>query len=927
MEDIAINSSIQDIIDLDPFDGAMVAETISLRAPLIGFGANTSLLPTHVNITINYTNTSRDINNESSITIYKCSTWSYTSRTCSSSWEALDIGNLSVVANEIWSNSTSFSAYMVTEASCGDGTCSSSYGETSSTCSSDCPASTPSPSAGGGGGSSSGGSASAETTSTTIEELESSIEKFKELIGGVKIETTSIIKELGAGETKTAIITLQNTLSSPATISIAISGELKELIAIESNIIILQPKEQKQIILTISSNPKIKAKTYSGKIILTSNGQSSELPATIIVKPQLEKEYPSQLPRLTLNPLQTRISPGETIKLQLSIYNLPELKEQNLTLLLQLIKKDTGKLITEKQESIITKGQFSVIKDIKLQENIPQGGYIIKAILTNDAGSLKIESQSEITIRGSFLNKIVLDIELWQYLAILSSISFLSITILYIKSKKKKSKIYKNLILLSQLPKESPLSINLGKIAGTIKPAFFDLNQLKNHLIIAGSTGSGKSIAAQDIAEEALIKNIPVIVFDSSYQWTGFIKKNHEWEMLMHYSEFNMDESLPRPFKTNIRLINNPREVININEYLHPGQLTLFCFDPSNPKAMDNLISSTLHQISKSFSPSKEIKLLIVYENVHKLLKDYNYKSSMHGIIHLGNACRDFGKLGIGLILTSEVLNKLVKEIHAHIATEIQMKTNSREDIKAISRKYGKDFAGMLTRVPAGIGLIQNQEYNNGNPYLIAFRPTLHNPHRLTNDELKQYLSLNEELDDLSYQTSKLKELKQPIISLEIELSQSRNNLYKGNLEIASNYIENLSERLKNHWKKLNKKPIHKKQELLPKSSLQSSITQAQKQRILKIKIENNIRIAVKTLLEKGCTIAQIREAFKEKHYPQETLTQILREFKKSPRDELKEYIKRALKEGITKEEVKKELIKSHWNESSINKILSEVES
>ena len=50
------------------------------------------------------------------------------------------------------------------------------------------------------------------------------------------------------------------------------------------------------------------------------------------------------------------------------------------------------------------------------------------------------------------------------------------------------------------------------------------MNELKTHILTAGATGSGKTVSAMAIVEELLDKKIPVVVFDPTAQWTGFVR-------------------------------------------------------------------------------------------------------------------------------------------------------------------------------------------------------------------------------------------------------------------------------------------------------------------------------------------------------------------------------------------------------------------
>jgi hypothetical protein len=73
-------------------------------------------------------------------------------------------------------------------------------------------------------------------------------------------------------------------------------------------------------------------------------------------------------------------------------------------------------------------------------------------------------------------------------------------------------------------------------------PYLYDLNtQAPLHTLIAGATGSGKTITAYSLAEGALMQNIPVLVLDTTGQWTGFLRPCGDGKLLKLYKDFDMD--------------------------------------------------------------------------------------------------------------------------------------------------------------------------------------------------------------------------------------------------------------------------------------------------------------------------------------------------------------------------------------------------
>ena len=102
------------------------------------------------------------------------------------------------------------------------------------------------------------------------------------------------------------------------------------------------------------------------------------------------------------------------------------------------------------------------------------------------------------------------------------------------------------------------------------------LEKLKTHTIVAGATGGGKTVAAQDIAEEALKHNTAVIVFDPTAQWTGLLKKCQDKTMLRLYEKFGMKRKDAKGFKGTIHFITKPTEILNLNELMKEGEANIY---------------------------------------------------------------------------------------------------------------------------------------------------------------------------------------------------------------------------------------------------------------------------------------------------------------------------------------------------------------
>ena len=65
------------------------------------------------------------------------------------------------------------------------------------------------------------------------------------------------------------------------------------------------------------------------------------------------------------------------------------------------------------------------------------------------------------------------------------------------------------------------------------------------------------------------------------------------------------------------------------------------------------------------------------------------------------------------------------------------MHTRYEGDIKRVRERHGAAVSKLISRLPTGLGLIECADYNKGSPYFLEFRPLLHSPYKLTENEVK----------------------------------------------------------------------------------------------------------------------------------------------------------------------------------------------
>jgi len=819
-------------------DGEDLGEVITLYEPFIGIAVNsTGLSSNAVSAVFNYSGYGYDSALE--LGVVRCSVWNYTDRSCSGSWSALS-SSRDVDLKTLTGNSTGFSAYFLSENKCGNGICEVTYGETTSTCSDDCTTTTSTTttiSSGGGGG---GGGLSAGD----LAEIERIVKSFLD-VGGIKLETTSIYKELFPGDTATVRIKLRNTVNSESLVSLKVTGDIIPLIFFESSNIKLGANERRDVSIKIIIPKFARIGDYDGDLVVTSGEEEGVIPFTIKVLPPEGK-----LLDVKVQPLTPTVAPGEILRLQVDLLNLGKTKRVDVQFDLQLIDVNTGEIVTRHEEAFAVETSLSAVKNLTVPVWTEPGRYMVKALAYYSnvelEGTMQASSIAYVRVQHHFFKRKLFGVPVWLWwLAFLVLAAALGGYYLWnwLEFRKKRFKVKLD---VGKLPQASGHSEFVGKVAETGIRTFVDLNKLQMHTLIAGATGSGKTVAAMDIIESALLKKKSVIVFDPTAQWTGFLRKCEDGGMLKRYKYFDMKVKNARAFDGSIKTIHDPYEMIEIAKYMdRPGEISIFNISNLTPKEIDIVVASTIEQIFKSRpEESKELKTLIVYDEVHRLLPKFG--GSGQGFVQLERGAREFRKWGIGLVLISQVLSDFVGEIKANIGTEVQMGTRYEGDLERVSMKYGDDVLKSVVKEPIGTGMNVNAEYNNGRPYFVSYRPLLHGTKRLTDAELKKYEKYFVEMEDLDYQAMMLKKLNVDTLDVELEIKLSKAKVKSGQFQMADMYLETLRPKLVEHWKKLGKEPMHIVKKKIARAEVMKGIQEAKIERAKYIKKNPEKRVLFK---------------------------------------------------------------------------------
>ncbi|MBU4341557.1 MAG: DUF87 domain-containing protein, partial [Candidatus Altiarchaeota archaeon] len=772
-----------------------------------------------------------DINNEELIEIHGCSDWDFGNKTCKVLWMAID-SQVDKFANTVTaaiSKQITPAAYMAVEASkCGDGECEIEYGEFCSNCPIDCGTC---PTGGGGATDVSGIEATLliileriglleERLNSTQEQININLQsrEVTEYLRGAiynqtqdmallllakKIELVSgyqvVSAELYPGEFTKTSIRIKNPSNKSTTMLANISGKVMDFVSFENQTVELKPGEESDLIINTFIPEGTTAGNYYGELTLTIADITSNIPVNIRVLERRER-----LLDLKINPLMDVIAPGRTLRVDVSLYNLGT-KDVDVEFLLQLVDSITNDIVVEKTENISIAAGASIprIDDLNISEGVREGKYIVKGIARYQGeGEREVISISYVDVNKSFFELQLFGIPIWIILLVFFLITLAYVAFLLYKREQSRKKRYLELVELGSLPQPGPRSGVIGKLAETAIRAFMPVDRLQMHTLIAGATGCGKTVAAQVLVEEALLKEAAVLIFDPTAQWSGFLRANKDAGMFRLYPAFKMKESDARVFNGNVYTITEPGQRIEIGKHIKPGEISVFCLHKLDPSQIDSIVENTVREVFlANLEETPKLRALFVYDEVHRLLPKFG--GSGKGFTQVERAVREFRKWGIGLVLISQVLSDFVGEIKANIGTEIQMRSRYEGDLERIKMKYGEDILRSVVKSAVGTGMVQNAEYNKGRPYFVSFRPLLHNPHRLSDEELDNYDKFNKEITKLRDKLDILKTGGIDVFDLDLELNLAQDNVKKGSFDVVKMYLESLGPRIEDEFSKM----------------------------------------------------------------------------------------------------------------------------
>ncbi len=92
--------------------------------------------------------------------------------------------------------------------------------------------------------------------------------------------------------------------------------------------------------------------------------------------------------------------------------------------------------------------------------------------------------------------------------------------------------------------------------------------------------------------------------------------------------------------------------------------------------------------------------------------------------------------------------------------------------------------------------MMQNPKYNEGRPWFVSFRPTLHSPHKIPDADMNTYREYASLLEMIESRIGKMEKSGKDVFDLKTELKLAKDKLKKGRFRMAKIYIDSLNKHL-----------------------------------------------------------------------------------------------------------------------------------
>jgi len=505
MRNVNLTSVNNDPLNMDPVSGS---DVYILGKKGISGVALSSSLSASGSVEISYDDSS--VSDESQLTVYECPIWEYDTRTCNSNWTELT-ASVDRTKNNISSDITALKTYLVFESlRCGNGVCEADYGESCFNCQLDC-----------------GECDVAKDVNLSIlgrrpktvdlspiedtlvehskllEELKDKLEGFgianltaiegrlvdqalsvdelrklilmareaQALIPGLQI----VSADLYPGETIKTNIHINNVVNDTALVFVNAAGKILDFITFENPVVELEPLGEGDITFVIYIPIDTMPGTYFGEIHITSGEIKSAVPVNLRVLETREK-----ILDLKISPLAEEVFPGDTLRIESTIYNLGGRAKVIGGITLDFLDIKTNEIITSTSDNITVETTLTLVRGLKIPQDTKEGRYVIRGTIAYQDRVNNTQFVTDITyvtVRKSFFQLTFFGVPIWLTLVTVFTLSGIYIIYLIRKRQLERRRRYLESLALEALPQPGPRSGFIGRVAETDFRAFIEIDK------------------------------------------------------------------------------------------------------------------------------------------------------------------------------------------------------------------------------------------------------------------------------------------------------------------------------------------------------------------------------------------------------------------------------------------------------------------
>jgi Domain of unknown function DUF87. len=334
-------------------------------------------------------------------------------------------------------------------------------------------------------------------------------------------------------------VNVENTRDASHQYAISTTGSLGEILETSDESFSLGPGEESNFRIEINTSDAEKG-LYTGTVTVSSENEQQQVPLGFRVVSRTSSPL-----NLNVQTTSDATRPGSNITV-FTVVSANPMDTEEVSIFYEIRRSSNGERIHQYNKSMKIDSKVSSFAEDLTLEQVSVGEYYVQTNLRSE--NRTVRATDTFSVENPF----------WTPLRVKIALLLVSGGIVlgggfytwrWYKQRKSEEARYVFPVDYDRLPAKSEDNYWVGKIAETEKEAYIDPSDLTTHAIVAGSTGSGKSVTADVIAEEALENDVPVVVFDPTAQWTGFVKELKDDDLKQHYGRFGMDpETDPHPY-------------------------------------------------------------------------------------------------------------------------------------------------------------------------------------------------------------------------------------------------------------------------------------------------------------------------------------------------------------------------------------------